>query len=89
MTDIKTLRDAEKRAKVEVALTAEFVLIESFDPRDLEVWLARLPRVGGDVAARPRIKFEGISSGKIRLVARWTEWRDGPGEQGDGPGEQG
>lgn len=68
MTDIKTLSQPEKKAKVEVALETEFTMIESFKPADLRVWLDRLPD-------NTRVKFVGVHSGKICLRATWKEMR--------------
>ena len=76
MTGIGTLGNPEKTATVEVELKAEFPISESFEPHQLETWLERLPQVEDDgLARRPRVKFTGISSGKIMLVAYWKERR--------------
>lgn len=68
MTNIHTLKQPEKRAKVEVSMLAEFRVIESFKADDLRVWLDRLPK-------NARVSYEGISNGNIRLVAKWKEMR--------------
>lgn len=53
---------------IEVSMTAEFSLIDSFKKEDLEIWLSKLPEGS-------RVKYEGISSGNIVMVARWKERR--------------
>lgn len=70
MADIKTQCQPDHDLELEVSVRTEFVHIESFKKTDLEAWLAKLP-------SNARVKFTGISSGKIILVSTWKERRNG------------